>query len=254
MALKWLTAAEMNQISAPMVTEGSAARAAIEKVPLLVALLPRLQRAHTAVFAVGVRPAEPRLRQLVEREGALDAEHDDIVRGIHGSLSALARVSAAADELLSLRDSLFPEGLSHMHKSYRGQAGHGALVESRLDAGLQARLEAVNLHDKNLLDLTRRWLAIAKELGAAEDERARLEPRPSAAAELNNARLAWIRIMNALVANAELAGLDEATDRLLFGPLRAAEKSADRGKGKTPAATDTPATTATTPAATPVAP
>jgi hypothetical protein len=209
-----------------------------------------LQRAHTAIFAVGVQPVDPQLRLLVEREAALDAEHDDIVSGIHGALTALARVSAASTELLRLRDGLFPEGLSHMHKTYRGEAGHGAIVESRLDADLKGRLKAVNLHDKNLLDLTQRWLTIAKELGAAEDERARLEPQPSSAADLNNARLGWIRIMNALVANAELVGLDEETERLIFGPLRAAEKSAgNRGKGKTPAATVTPAAPATPPTA-----
>jgi hypothetical protein len=39
--------------------------------------------------------------------------------------------------------------------------------------------------------------------------------------------------MNALVANAELANLDADSDRLLFGPLRAAEQTADaRGRGK----------------------
>lgn len=70
----------MNQISAPMVAEGSATRQELEKIPSLAALLPHLQRAHTAIFAMGVQPPDPQLRPLVEREAALDAEHDDIVR------------------------------------------------------------------------------------------------------------------------------------------------------------------------------
>jgi hypothetical protein len=240
MALKWLTVAEMNPISAPLVAQGNAAREALERVPSLAALLPQLQKAHTAVFAIAGPPEDPRVRQLVEREAALDAEHDDVVRGLHGALTALARVSSAGTELLQLRDTLFPEGLAHIQKSYRGQAGHAAIVEARLDDALKARLKAVNLHDKNVLELTLRWLTIAKELGAAEEERARLEPQQSSAAEINSARLGWVRIMNALLANADLVDLDQATDRLLFGPLRAAEHAAgSRGRGKS--ATQAPA-------------
>jgi hypothetical protein len=46
-----------------------------------------------------------------------------------------------------------------------GHAGHGAMVAAHLDAKLQARLKAVNLHDKNLLDLTQEWLGAAKQIG-----------------------------------------------------------------------------------------
>ena len=81
-------------------------------------------------------------------------------------------------------------------------------------------------------------------LGALEDERARLSPAPSSSGEINEARLAWVRIMNAMVANAELAKLDADTDRLLFAPLRAAEQIADaRGRGKSAPAPVTPPAT-----------
>jgi len=53
---------------------------------------------------------------------------------------------------------------------------------------------------------------VAEQIGQLEDERARLSPPPTPSADINNARLAWIRIINALVANAELAGVDAATD------------------------------------------
>lgn len=254
MALKWLTVEEMIQISDPLVTEGNEARSEIDGIAVLAALLPSLRSAHAAIFAVRLQPADPKLRELVNRENALDAEHDDRVRGIHGALTGLALVSDDPTELVHLRDTLFPEGLRHTKKSYRGQAGHAAMVEARLDDQTKSRLKAVNLHHKNLLELTQGWLALAKQLGAAEDERAKLEPQPSSAADMNNARLGWIRIMNVLIANAELANLDAATDRLLFGPLRAAEQAAtNRGRGKTaatpevPAASTTPAATAATP-------
>jgi hypothetical protein len=106
--------------------------------------------------------------------------------------------------------------------------------------------KAVNLHDVNLLDLVNNWLGVAKQIGDLEDERGRLTPPPTASADINSARLAWIRIVNALVANAELANLDATTAHLLFAPLRAAEKAADsRGKGK-PAAAPAPTKSSTT--------
>ena len=82
---------------------------------------------------------------------------------------------------------------------------------------------------------------MAKQLGELEEERARLsQPLSSSAAEINNARLGWVRVANALVANAELAGLDDDTDRLLFSALRAAEHTADNRGRKTPAAPPAP--------------
>ncbi len=249
MALKRLTVEEMNQISAPWVTEGNPARAALAEVPLLAALLPQLEAAHVGVVALQVRRDDPRLRVLSELEAMLDAEFDERLRGIHGALTALAVVSGAPSELLGLRDALFPEGLGHTNKTYRGEAGHGVMVEARLDETLKARLRAVSLHDKNLLDLTQGWLAVARQIGEAEDERARLDPPPSPAADINAARLRWVRIVHALVANADVAGLDATTDHLLFAPLRAAEETADRRRGKTAS----PAATGTTPAAAPLA-
>jgi hypothetical protein len=233
MTPKKLTVEEMNQISGPMLVEGGAARTAIEKIPLLAALLPQLQSAHVGVFFLRAPITDPKLRLLSERLSALDLEHDERVRGIYGALTGLAQVSGASTELLALRDELFPEGLGHTHMTYRGQAGHAARVVARLEDGLQARLKAVNLHDKNLWELVQQWLAVAKQMGQLEDERARLSPILTSGAEINNARLAWVRTMNALRANAALASIDDSTDRLLFDPLRAAERTAsNRGKSK----------------------
>jgi hypothetical protein len=224
MALKKMTVEEMIPVSAPWVSAGNVAHRTIEKIPLLAALLPQLQAAHSAIFAVRVQTEDPKVQRLSQQEADLDAKHDALVRGIYGSLTMLAQVSSTSDELLGLRDLLFPEGAAHTQKTYRGEAGHAALVAARLDANLQARLKAVSLQEKSLLDLVNQWLGVAKQLGDLEEERARLsQPSSSSAAEINNARLGWVRVANALVANAELAGLDDDTDRLLFSALRAAE-------------------------------
>jgi hypothetical protein len=126
--------------------------------------LPQLQTAHSAIFAVRAQAEDPKVQRLSQQEAEVDAKHDALVRGIYGSLSMLAQVSANADELLRLRDLLFPEGAAHTQKTYRGEAGHAALVSSRLDASVQARLKAVSLQEKNLLDLVNDWLGVARQL------------------------------------------------------------------------------------------
>jgi hypothetical protein len=70
------------------------------------------------------------------------------------------------------------------------------------------------------LELVQQWPIVAKQMSQPEAERSRLNPTPTPSAEINNARLAWVRIMNALQANAELAGIDEATDHLSPRPPR----------------------------------
>jgi hypothetical protein len=228
MALKRLTVQEMVQLSKPWITPSDPGRTAIEKIPLLAALLPRIEAAHNAIFAIQVETEDPKTKALSEQEAELDAEHDTLVRGVYGALSMISEVSTQKDELLRLRDLILPEGLEHARKTYRGEAGHAALVAARLDDATRARLKNIVLHDKTLLELVDAWLTAAKELGDLEEERARLAaPAASNAAQINDARIGWVRVANALVANAELAGIDPDTDRTLFSALRAAERTAD---------------------------
>jgi len=228
MALKRLTAQEMVQLSTPWVTASDPARAVLERVPLLAALIPQITAAHSALFAIQVEPGDPKAKILSDAAATLDATHDGLVRGIHGTLTVLAQVSSASEELLRLRDLLLPEGLTHTQLTYRGEAGHAALVASRLDDALRARLKSIVLHDKNLLELVETWLATATQLGALEEQRARLSaPAATTAAQVSAARMTWVRVANALVANSELVGLDNDSDRKLFAALRAAERTAD---------------------------
>lgn len=228
MAIKRLTAQEMVQLSTPWVNPNDQAGIALAKLPLLAGLLPQLKAAHEAIFAAQVATEDPRAKALSQAEAELDATHDALTRGIYGSLTMLAEFSPSAEELLRLRDMLLPEGLEHTRKTYRGEAGHAALIAARLDDGVRARLKSVTLHDKNLLDVVNAWLAAAHKLGELEEERARLTaPAATSAAQLNDARIAWIRVTNALVANAELVKLDKEDDRILFSALRAAARTAD---------------------------
>jgi hypothetical protein len=241
MAYKYLTSDEEYQVSMPWVTVGDPARAAIEKTPLLAPQLPQLQKAHTGIAAVRGRE-DPKQQSIVQLELEVDHRHDTLVSGIYGSLSMLSVLSPAKEELLSLRDLLFPDGLSHTKRSYRGEAGHAALVAAHLDAAVTARLKAVNLHDQNLFDLVQQWLAAAKQLGDLEEQKARLaETPPTLASEVQAARMTWVRTVNLFVANAQAAELDPDTDKLLFAPLRAAERASESRIKPRPAPAPAPA-------------
>lgn len=228
MALKRLTAQEMIQVSTPWVTVDDPARLVLNKVSALAALVPQLEAAHRAIFSLQLEAGDPKAKKLSVNEAELDATHDALVRGIYVSLSTIAEFSPSGEELLRLRDLLLPDGLEHARKTYRGEAGHAALIGSRLDDALRARLGRVALHDKSLLDLVDAWLEAASKLGALEEERARLDdPSTKTAGQINAARIGWVRVVNALVTIAELSSLDADSDRVLFSALRAAEHTAD---------------------------
>lgn len=231
MALLRLTAEEMVQLSAPWVTPDNEAYTIVKSVPLLAALQPQIEGAHGLLISMIPAADSPKFKELSAAEAELDVRHDTLVRGIYGGLTSLALISAGGAELLSLRDLLLPEGLAHTQKSYRGEAGHAALVEPRLDANTRKRLAAVTLYDRTLEALVDEWLGVAKQLGALEEQKAkRVGPGGNTAFEISQARFGWIRVVKALLANAELAPIDENKDRVLFAALRAAELAADRRK------------------------
>jgi hypothetical protein len=216
------------------VTPETPARTAIEKYQPLTALLPQVQEAHGSMVVLHSKES-PQLHALSQQELQIDAKHDAYVKLIYNALTVLAPGAANRDELLSLRDMLFPEKLQHMKRSYRGEVGHAVLVAKQMDAATQARLKAVQLNDKTLFDLYAGWQGTTKQLGDLEDQRAHLsQATPSAAKEIVTARNRWIRVVKAFLACAEVANLDAESDNLIFAPLRAAEQVADnRMRSKT---------------------
>lgn len=236
MALKRLSTEEMVQLSGPWVTEGTEARDAILAVPEMAGVLPKVEAAHGALHGVQPTAEDPRLARLQEEAAEEDVQHDTLVRGMHMYLTSLALLSGSsttADSLLQLRDFLLPDGLETMQKSYRAEAGAGDLLKTRLsdDAGAKKQLKKIPVLEKHLGQYVDMLLARAKRLGELEDERARIvnaPASPSDGARLMLARNQWIRAVNALVANADLAELDGDKSRLVFGALRLVEKKADR--------------------------
>lgn len=238
MALIRMTTPEMVQISAPLVTEGNAARDAILNVPELAGLIPRLEAAHNALHDTQPGPDDPRLAALQEKEAGVDLRHDTIIRGSHMFLTALALLSPDTDTAATferLRDFLLPAGLDTTQKTYREEAGAASLLETRLagDPAARKQLKDIPVLRQNLGHFVEGWMKEAARLGELENERAAITGTPGTGARVVAARHQWIRTMNALIANAALIELDEATDRLIFGALRLAEKTADR-RGKAP--------------------
>jgi len=241
MALKWLTAEEMVAISAAWVVADQAGRAAIEKIPLLAVLLPNLEKVHDDLVALRSKEP-PNVAAISQKELEVDAKHDALVRGMVGTLTMLAPISDDREELLAIRDKLFPEGASHTQLSYRGEAGHAAVIAAQIDDAMKARLKAIAVHKKTMFDLVTAWIETGKQLGQLEEDKARLGGNsPSLGAELQTARTAWLRMAKALLSNAKLAEIDSATDQVLFSPLRKAEQAAEsRAHGK-PAPAPVPA-------------
>jgi hypothetical protein len=245
MAFKRFYFEEMLQLSGTWVDPASKAHKAILATPDLAPMMPRLTAAHN-VLASLAQPAkeDPRLAAIIKEETALDPRHDDIIRGGYGLLtSAVLLLGEGGAELLALRDTLFPDGLESTQKSYRAEAGQAAQLAARLTPALRAQLASIVVGpkgDKKTLEhFVDELITIGARLGVLEDDKGRLQPAPSeqgtgAGAALLAARNQWVRVVNALVANSELAGLDTEIDKLLFGPLRAAEKAADRRGGSAP--------------------
>lgn len=221
MELRKLLEPEMGQISGPWVTEANPVRSAIEARSMLAALLPQLTAAHAAIVALGAQSSDPDIRKLSAEANRLDAQHDDYIRTIYDALTVLAKTSKAGDQLLRMRDSLFPEGRRHINRSHSAEAGHAAALASTVGADALARMKAVAVGDMTLFDLYSQYQETAKQLGAVDEKRARLnQPAVTPAAQVQAVRRQWIRWANILVDTAANADLDAETDALLFGPLR----------------------------------
>lgn len=192
----------------------------------------RLSTAHASLVAAAQPLAPERVKLIIAAQGKIDFRHDAIIRGVWALFDALVELlpdEAAA--LIALRDWLIPDGLSSQNKSYGGEAGQAKLLGERLTAEIRQKTDAIVVgHGGNTRSLTsylEEWISLGQQLGAYENERGTLENTPGEAGPLHNARLAWVRAVNALISNAEAASVTEEDWALLFGPLQSAERKAD---------------------------
>jgi len=247
MALKRLSTAEMVQISGPWVTNGTPARKGLQALPECVGILPRVEEAHKQLHGARPGQGDARAAAISAEAAEIDARHDAVVRGVDLVLDGIALLlgeGGRAREIDAARSILTPEGVSIISTSYRNEAGAAALLASRLGRAPDVtKLLASIVVDKKttLASFVNERIALGERLGELEDERAqlRLAATESSAVANVNARNAWIRAVNALIANAELAGIPPEQDAMLFGALREAKTKANR-RGKAPAVEPTP--------------
>lgn len=229
MALNRLSIAEMVKHSGDLVQAGSPERAAIEAIPEAAALLPQLQRAHEGLIAAQP-PNDSEIAEITEELGLLDATHDDLLRAIDGRLASeleLAGDEAARDALTRARTVLLPDGLSIVQRSYTEQAGEGALRAARVDPEVKAVLGRLSTYDGRTLDaIYERLQAVAAEIGALVKRRAELGEQGRRVADAREARLRWIRTVNALATVLAMLGVDEGP---ILGRIRETEREAERG-------------------------
>ncbi len=230
MAYKNLTADEMTAVSDAWVDPANPACIALGKEASLAGLLEQVGRRHDELVAVLVPADDARSKAAMAQAAQLDTDHDNLASGIYGVLTNLAQLCDDGESFIVLRDRLMPDGLAAVvNTTYRGQSGYASRMRQTMTTEMRAQLMSIPLPDGTLLDKVEAWFDAAIELGQVEERRARIaaEADRVESGQVLKARNEWVRVVNALVALAQLSDLSPQLDDLIFGPLRAAEATAD---------------------------
>jgi hypothetical protein len=233
MALKNLSTGAMISLTTPWISEGNPERTILLRYPETKGLLGRIEGDQQALLDVQPRP-NGRLAQVSDEQGTLDVTHDDLVRGVTGLLTHLALLATDAKEaqaFIELRETLFPQGVALVTRSYRDEAGEGALLRARLTPSLKKALKAIPVLQGTLADTVARYLEVADALGKLEDEKATIVGRadgPTPAALLA-ARNRWIRTVNAVIALLDIVAISEEEKTTVLVRFDKALRSTERG-------------------------
>ena len=241
MGYKDLTSAEMTTLSGDWIAEASEAGKVFRGTKKLSSVYQFIAEAHEGLGAsqvVGDSTNERELQALAEKNAELDRRHDALVRCIWKMLNARAdgaKTKERAALYLDTAKALFPDGAASTQVSYAAQAGNAELVEKRLKAEHKKLLLEIVTPDGPLSQHVSRWQKRARELGASDQERARLVAQKEAGvskADAHNARIEWVRAVDVLVKTIRLAKLTPEQVELLTGPLtKAVDRATRRGKG-----------------------
>jgi hypothetical protein len=230
MAANTLTLNEMVHVTGAMTARPSEARAILERTPFLKPLLVALDAAHERVVSA-MPPSDNRVKELSVAAAGLDAVHDALASNLYGYLTNLSGLMNGGPQLLDLRDELLPDGVAGATQvTYEAEAGYAERLAARLTPELSARLAAVPVCSRTLLDLVNEWIEAGQHLGQLEQERrealTELAARPVGA--VNQARLEWVRTINAVRGVASMAGLSQSEHRTVFGLLEELEHKGDQ--------------------------
>ncbi len=262
-ALKYLTGAELLTATLTWVDPAEDARRKLDSFDTTRPLLIRLIEARTAIQAAlaAREPDDP------DNEGrALDARHDALGRGLFNTLTAFSQLAAdeaRAGALISLRDTIFPDGLRILRATFAEEAGQVDARADRVTPELRAELEAMIVEGRSLAAVLDELQAVGRALGGAvtrSTESAARAAGPTPRGKLRTATQRLVRVIRVIGDALEMGNADDEAIELFFGPLRVAAESAQRraiarNSGATPPPPPTPGvatpTTPTTPAADP---
>ena len=231
MHLSRLATSEMVALSSPFFDINHPAGQALSGRTDLAKLLVRLQDVHQVLLA-SLSADDLRASSLQKEVTALDAEHDDLARGIDYTCQGLALL-ADSDELgerwARIHKLLLPSGAGGISNlSYQAEAENAALLE-QIVSGLTPQdkglLKSHFVGKRSLMELIERWITVGKEIGQKESERQSVPVTPTDTA-LQEARNQWARTLGALTSMlqmSELLGeLPQELKEHVLTPVRAA--------------------------------
>lgn len=198
-ALKYMSVEEMVGATAPLVSPDHPDRQALEREPQLIGLLPALDRSHRQLLDTQQIALTPeRLAEIQDQQDGLDFRHDDVIRAVWHCILAVLFMSSddeVKEQMSELRETLLPDGLSAVNKSYREEVGQARIVESRLTADHRSLMARIPLGQGTLLDAVQEWFELARQLGELDRERSgsSLAAEGSARLSVTGARNQWIR-------------------------------------------------------------
>lgn len=203
--------------------------------PELTVPLQLIDKAHTQLITLFKTTGQTKqiVQKLTNELTQADARHDRKARGVHAALSAwldLTDDPELAQQLIRVRDDLFPIGLSVTQRSYREQAGAALQTRQFLTPATCDILAACTFAPNSLLTETYDWLDTAQNIGEMQAERSRLlgdsDDDTVSQSNLRDARFAWIRAMNVFLNLLDYTKLDADTQRRLLADLRDAQNRA----------------------------
>lgn len=231
MSLRDLANAEMVAVTKFWVDAASSSHRVLSTRRLTAAILPEVERAHAMVARLGAW-VSTRLVDIQGEQGTTDIDHDSHVRGIYHRLLSeeeLATDPAVAALYRDLRNLLFPEGLALVKRSYRYEAGHAVIVESRLSDEVRDALLRLPTHNGTLLTATLNYLQLGYRLGELDEERAQFnENLQPDRAENNQARSVWINAVSMMRMAAAMIGPEDVELAAVMALLDKAEAQAQR--------------------------
>jgi len=256
MSMKSLTTEQMLAVSEPLVTDRSGKEEKKQPAPkdagdekqvrqptpreILLSVdetrhvVPHLEKAHRVLL--GLRPPDDRdYRKLVEETDALDARFDTTASATYDAYSVLAALTDDPEEkaeLLRLQILHFPRGKDVTRMRNLEEGGAMMAAEEKMDDPSRAFLGAQKLgRQGTLLSSLESCFGLGKDLHQVELRKIAEEQRLQAnTAKVTSAaaRSGWIKALETLLGNLELANLTEETLDLLLGGLREAQAEADK--------------------------